>query len=138
MNKAEYHELIKAARPLLDQVHLNICLCDGDGKIVYVNPHAAESIKALAKLVEFSEIQTGYDVTGTHMAKWHHLKNFAQAMEERKGQWGTWHIKGARWRPRSDCLRDDAGNVIGYVGAWEELDPGPSPEDKTEDTYLSV
>ena len=135
MNEAEYLEVVKVAKPLLDQVHLNICLCDRQGKIIYVNSHAAESIKALGALVGFTEIQTGYDVVGTDMEKWHHLQSFTRAMEERKGQWGTWSVKGVRWRSRSDCVRDDKGNVIGYVGAWEELDQGPSPEDKMEETY---
>ena len=137
MNESEYLELVKTAKSLLDQIHLNICLCDRQGKILYVNPHAAENIKALGELVGFSEINTGYDVIGTNMEKWHRLKGFTRAMEERRGQWGTWCIKGVRWRSRSDCVRDDDGNVIGYVGAWEELDQGPSPDDKTEETYLT-
>ena len=137
MNESEYLELVKTAKSLLDQIHLNICLCDRQGKILYVNPHAAESIKALGELVGFSEINTGYDVVGTNMEKWHRFKGFTRAMEERRGQWGTWCIKGVRWRSRSDCVRDDDGNVIGYVGTWEELDQGPSPDDKTEETYLT-
>ena len=137
MNEAEYLDVVKAAKPLLDQIRLNICLCDRQGTIIYVNPHAAESIKALAELVGFSEIESGYDVIGTNMEKWHRLQRFTRAMEERAGQWGTWSIKGVRWRSRSDCVRDDHGVVIGYVGAWEELDQGPCPDDKTEQTYLT-
>lgn len=138
MTEKEYLETVKAARPLLDRIHLNICLCNKDGKIIYVNPHAAESIMTLANLLGFKEIKTGYDVVGSHMSKWHRLKGFTSAMEERKGQWGTWHIKGARWRSRSDCLRGNDNEVIGYIGAWEELDQGASPADKTEDTYKSA
>ncbi len=135
MNEAEYLKLVEAAQPLLDQVHLNICFCDRHGRIVYVNIHAAASIKALAELVGFDEIKTGYDVVGTQMAKWHRRMDFTKAMDEHRAEWGMWHIKGARWRARSGRLLDDQENVIGYVGAWEELDQGPSPADKTEATY---
>ena len=135
MNEQEYLEVIKTAKPLLDQIRLNICLCDRKGEIIYVNPHAAEGLKEQAKVLGLEEIETGYDFIGTHMAKWHRLKGFTQAMEERKGQWGTWYIKGDRWKPRSDCIRNDNGEVIGYAGAWEELDQGPSSADKTEATY---
>jgi hypothetical protein len=137
MTEAEYLRLVQTAKPLLDQIHLNICLCDKEGKILYVNPHAAESIKNLGALLGMPEIRTGYDVVGTPMAKWHRLKDFTKAMRERHGAWGTWSIKGARWRSRSDCVRDDQGHVIGYVGAWEEKDAGPLPDDKTEQTYLT-
>ena len=135
MNEKEYSQIVETSQPLLDQIHLNIICCNKEGIIIYLNPHAAESLKALGNLLGYEDIKTGYDVIGTHMAKWHRLKNFTKAMEERKGEWGTWHLKGARWRSRSDCVRDDNGEVIGYVGAWEELDQGPSPEDKTEATF---
>ena len=137
MNEADYLKLVQQAKPLLDQIHLNICLCDKAGTIIYVNPHAAESIKGLGALLGMSEIRTGYDVVGTHMDKWHRLDNFTRAMHERHGEWGTWQVRGARWRSRSDCVRDDRGQVIGYVGAWEEKDLGPTPEDKTEQTYMT-
>ena len=135
MNEKEYLGIIETAKPLLDQIHLSICLADKEGTIVYVNPHAAESIKALGNLLDYKDIKTGFDVVGTHMGKWHHLKAFTEAMEERKGKWGPWHLKGARWRSRSDCVRADNGEVIGYIGAWEQLDHGPMPKDKTEATF---
>ena len=135
VTEKEFLEVVAAAKPLLDQIHLNICLCNREGKIIYVNPHAAEGIKETAGILGLEDIKTGYDVIGTHMEKWHRLRGFTKAMEERKGQWGTWYLKGERWRPRSDCIRDDNGEVIGYVGAWQELDQGPSAADKTEATY---
>ncbi len=135
MTEKEYLEVTEAAKPLLDQIHLNICLCNKEGEIIYVNRHGAESIKELANLLGYEEIKTGYDVIGTNMAKWHRLREFTKGMSERNGEWGTWHLQGARWRPRSDRLVDDNGEVIGYVGAWEELDQGASVADKTETTF---
>ena len=135
MNEKEYLGIINIARPLLDQIHLSICLCDKEGIILYVNKRAAEDLKALGNMLGYEEIKTGYDVVGTHLSKWHHLHDFQKAMAERKGDWGVWSLKGERWRPKSDCVRDDEGAVIGYVGAWEELDQGPSSVDKTESTY---
>jgi len=135
MTEKEYLEIANTSKPLLDQMHLNICLCDKSGEIIYVNTHAAASIKGLGELLGYEDIKTGYDVVGTHMDKWHRVNEFTKAMKERHGQWGVWSLKGARWRSRSDCVCDDNGNVIGYVGAWEELDQGPTSEDKTETIF---
>ncbi|MCF8069495.1 MAG: hypothetical protein K9L30_13005 [Desulfobacterales bacterium] len=135
MNEKDYLGIIDVAKPLLDQINLSICFCDKEGIIVYINPRAAEDLKALGNLLGFQEIKTGFDVVGTHLSKWHHLRNFTEAMEKSNGDWGVWSLKGERWRSRSGCVRDNNGEVIGYIGAWEELDHGPTPEDKTETTY---
>lgn len=135
MTEQDFLRLTNEMSPLLDQVLLNICFCDKTGKIIYVNKHAAMNIKALGEHVGFNEIKTGYDVVGTHMSKWHKLKDFTKNLKEKNNMWGTWDIRGVRWRPRSGCIKDDQGEIIGYIGAWEELDGGPNIEDKTEEIF---
>ena len=56
-------------------------------------------------------------------------------MEKHDGVWNKWNIDGVRWQPRSKPIKNKDDEIIGYVGAWEGLDDGPSETDNTRETY---